>query len=81
MAWKPGARGGPSATASLDGPCVRGAREQAQVGTKERLTARTKELHRQGARNEVVTQPVSRRGLREDETRWGIGLSGACEHW
>jgi transposase len=25
--------------------------------------------------------PVTRRGLREDETRWRIGLPGACEHW
>ena len=25
--------------------------------------------------------PSSRRGLREDETRWRIGLPGACEHW
>ena len=24
---------------------------------------------------------VTRRGLREDETRWRFGLPGACEHW
>ena len=25
--------------------------------------------------------PFTRRGLREDEMRWRIGLPGACEHW
>jgi hypothetical protein len=24
---------------------------------------------------------LTRRGLREDETRWRFGLPGACEHW
>jgi transposase len=28
----------------------------------------------------LPTRP-SRRGLREDETRWRVGLPGACEHW
>jgi hypothetical protein len=71
----------PSATASRDGPCARCPGTSARPGRRNGLTARTKKLRRQGARNDVVPQPVSRRGLREDETRWRIGLPGACEHW
>jgi hypothetical protein len=32
-------------------------------------------------RDDVVRSILTRRGLREDETRWRIGLPGACEHW
>jgi hypothetical protein len=42
VAWQQGARGKTSATASLDGP-LRAARLHAQAGTKERLSAQTKE--------------------------------------
>ena len=28
-----------------------------------------------------VVELLTRRGLREDETRWRFGLPGACEHW
>jgi hypothetical protein len=41
------------------------------------LSARTKELHRSGESDDIV--PFSRRGLREDETRWRTGLPGVCE--
>jgi MFS family permease len=34
-----------------------------------------------GANDDVTLSPVSSRGLREDETRWRIGLPSACEHW
>jgi hypothetical protein len=27
------------------------------------------------------SKPLTRRGLREDKTRWRTGLPGACEHW
>ena len=29
----------------------------------------------------VSAIPMTRRGLREDETKWRIGLPGACEYW
>jgi hypothetical protein len=31
------------------------------------------------SRNDVTPHPSTRRGLREDEKRWRIGLPGACE--
>ena len=35
-----------------------------------------------GARDDVARSiRLTRRGLREDETRWRFGLPGACEHW
>ena len=56
-------------------------RNTRRPGRRNGLIARTKELHRSGASNNVAPIPVSCRGLREDETRWRTGLPGACEPW
>ena len=57
-AWpgNPAPEAGQARRPTLTAP-VRGAREQAHAGTKERPTARTKALHRQGARNDVTPLP------------------------
>ena len=65
---------------SLTAP-VRAAIDSVQVGTKERRSAQTKEQPRIEEFIGDVAASLTRRGLRVVETKWRIGLPGACEHW
>jgi len=80
MAWEQGATGKTSATASLDSPS-RAARLPAQAGTKETAAGTNKGKARNDDLSMTQQSGFTRRGLRENETKWRIGLPGACEHW
>src|SRR3979490_2642676 len=52
-----------------------------QVGTKERPPGTNKGTAQTQEAIDDVINTLTRRGLRENEKRWRIGLPGACEHW
>jgi hypothetical protein len=60
---------------------ARGARDQRQAGTEEQPPGTNRGTAPIRSSDHEVTYPVSRRGLREDKTRWRTGLPGACERW
>jgi hypothetical protein len=75
-----GARRKPSATAGLDRPCA--ARSTfCGPGRRNGPWLEHRNCAISGASDDVTLSTVSSRGLREDKTKWRIGLPGACEHW
>jgi hypothetical protein len=73
--------GWPPRAASLDSP-ARGTPLQMQARTKEPASWHEQRncTDKEGS-DEIAHIPISRRGLREVQTRWRIGLQGACETW
>jgi hypothetical protein len=58
--------------------------QQARAYRLERARSWSRLRDEQAASGVIIRKSSSRfarQGLREDETRWGFGFPGACEHW